>query len=175
MGSLRILVLCFAMTAFVGAVSAAHVVDGGASPEPPRPCSQHELKFHLDNAQGEFDGMSQSGTLLIVENVGQSFCTVPARPRVIFTDADGQPLRIDARTAMGMVPGPVLLPLSIPAGGKLVSEARWVSSDAYGGNNCLAPAFLVARVGDAAFRVAFAGQLCGPAGKHVTYSLSPWK
>ena len=138
-------------------------------------CSAAQLSFAIDNENGYFDGMSHSGTLLVVRNLGPSVCTVPARPILTLEDATHHPLPISFESPRGMHPGPVILPVVIPVGAEVTSEMRWVSSDAFGANNSISPAFVALAVDGATLRVKFTGELFGPAGKQPTYSVTLFK
>ncbi|HYF98107.1 MAG TPA: DUF4232 domain-containing protein [Coxiellaceae bacterium] len=140
---------------------------------PPGPCSASQLSFNLDNEDGNFVGMSQSGTLLVLRNIGSDACSMPARPTLIFKDAQHHPLAISLSIPRGMYPGPVLLPIVIPAGAEATTQMHWVASDAFDANNCISPAFLSMSVGKETIETPIAGQqFCGPAGQNPSYGLS---
>jgi hypothetical protein len=141
---------------------------------PPRvqPCKPYQLSFNTDNENGAFNGMSQSGTLLVLRNLSPSACTVPGRPVVIFQNSSHHALPATLQTPRGMHPGPVILPVVIPAGAEVTSRIRWVSNDAYGANNSNAPAFLSIQISGHALTRKFQGRLFGPAGKHPQYTES---
>ena len=52
---------------------------------------------------------------------------------------------------------------------------RWVSSDAFGGNNSVSPAFIALTVEGTTLRVKFTGELFGPPGKQPAYSVTLFK
>jgi len=142
------------------------------------PCTAAQLSIALDNENGFFDGMSHSGTLLVLRNLGPSACTVPARPLLTFEDAAHHPVSISLQTPRGMHPGPVLLPVVIPVNAEVTGSMRWVSSDAYGAGNCVSPAVLTLHLDPAAsdadtLRTSFRRRLCGPAHRSPSYSLIP--
>jgi hypothetical protein len=141
----------------------------GSAARPP-PCDVAQLSFAVDRQGGYFDGMSQSGTLLVVRNLGPQACSVPARPELIFMDAHGKPLPVSARQQPGMHPGPVILPVAVPPGAELTSEARWVSSDAYGANNCVEPQSIALSLGGQSLVAPLKTRLCGPAGQSPAYT-----
>ncbi|AOB33758.1 hypothetical protein AKI39_14960 [Bordetella sp. H567] len=150
---------------------AALTAVGAARAEPA--CDPAQLSFAVDREGGQFDGMSHSGTLLVVRNLGPNTCTVPARPEVGFLDAAQHPLPVSLQRPAGMHPGPVLPPVAVPPGAELTSEARWVSSDAFGAGNCVASAFISLSIrGQPHFTVPLATQLCGPAHAAPSYSLT---
>jgi hypothetical protein len=145
------------------------------SPQPLQPCSAAQLSFALDDENGNFNGMSHSGTLLVLRNLGPNACTVLGRPELSFEDAARHPLPISLEVPRGMHPGPVIPPVVIPVGAEVTSQLRWVSSDAFGGNNSLSPAFITLSIGGDTLRLKFTGQLFGPAGKQLTYSVTLFK
>ena len=138
-------------------------------------CPAAQLSFALDGENGEFNGMSHSGALLVLRNLGPNACTVPARPELGFETASHHLLPISLEAPRGMHPGPVILPVVIPAGAKVTSQLRWVSSDAFGANNGISPAFITLSVGGETLRLKFTSQLFGPAGKQPTYSVTLFK
>ncbi|CAM3481317.1 DUF4232 domain-containing protein [Bordetella flabilis] len=146
---------------------------GLANPTPA--CGPAQLSFKADAKNGEFDGMSHSGTLLVLRNRGPVACTVPARPELTFLDGGGRPVLVSPRTAPGMHPGPVLLPVTVPAGAELTSVARWVSSDAYGANNCVAFESVAISLGGRMLTASLGreGHMCGPARQNPGYTVSP--
>jgi len=113
--------------------------------------------------------------LLVVHNVKRQPCSLPARPELNFEDAKHQLLPISLRAMPGMHPGPVILPLVIPAKARATSQLHWVSSDVYGGNNCFSPAFITLMLGENILRTKFNGRLCGPAGKNPAYTVTLFK
>jgi hypothetical protein len=137
-------------------------------------CAASQLSFSTDDENGYFTGMSHSGTLLVLRNVGSSACTVPRRPEIAFEDARHHRLPISLDAPRGMHPGPVILPVVIPEGAEVTSQLRWVSSDAFGANNGIYPAFITLSIGEQTLRLKFSGQLFGPAGSQPTYSATPF-
>jgi len=146
------------------------------SPQPPPgTCPAAQLSFSLDSEGGNFNGMSHSGTLLVLRNFGHNPCSVPGRPMVGFEDAAHHRLPISLEVPPGMHPGPVIPPVVIPPGAEVTSELRWVSGDAYEANNGVSPAFITLTVGENILRLEFSGKLFGPVGKNPTYSLTPFR
>lgn len=150
---------------------------GGVQSPPTRAaCSASQLSLALDDEDGYFSGMSQSGTLLVLRNLGPETCKIPARPTIGFEDAGRRPLRILLESPAGTRPGPVLLPVAVPVEAEVTSQLRWVSGDVYDGHNCVSPAFLTVAVGMEVLRVALTGRrFCGAAGKAPSYSMTPLK
>jgi hypothetical protein len=133
----------------------------------PPPCAGR-ISIALDTEDGAFDGMSHSGALLVVRNIGPNACKIMALPMLRFEDAAGRALPI-VRAPVAMHPGPVVPPIAIGRGAEATTALRWVSSDAYGANNCVAPARLVLERGQARHAVEFGFKLCGPAGKPIPF------
>jgi hypothetical protein len=134
------------------------------------------LSIAVDDENGNFDGMSHSGTLLVLRNLGPETCSIPARPRVDFEDGKQRSLGITVQAPMGMHPGPVILPVAVPVGAEVTSELRWVSGDVYDGHNCVSPAFLAVTVGTDVLRVNLLRRtLCGPPGRPPSFAMTPFK
>ncbi len=136
-------------------------------------CSASQLSFGLDQEGGYFDGMSHSGTLLVLRNLGPQACSVSAQPMLAFEDAQHHPLHVSLQTPTGMHPGPVILPVVIPVGAEVTSKMRWVSGDVYDGHNCVSPAYVTIQVGAGSLSVPFNGTSCGPVGPPPTYTMTP--
>lgn len=146
-----------------------------ACPHRPPPCHSYQLSFNTDNENGAFNGMSHSGTLLVLRNLGSSACTIPGLPAVAFEDDHHHTLPTTRQSPPGMHPGPVILPVIIPAGAEVTSRMRWVSSDAYDAHNGITPAFITLRIDGHTLTHHFRGQLFGPAGKHPSYTATPFR
>ena len=144
-----------------------------------QPCRQGQLSLALDDENGNFNGMSHSGTLLVLRNLGPEACSEPARPEVRFEDANQRPLpiMIDAPQAAraAMHPGPVLVPVTVPTAAELTSELRWVSSNVYDNGKCLSPAFLTVKTSAETLRIKMpnGASLCGPTGKPPSVTMTP--
>lgn len=139
-------------------------------------CKSGQLSLAIDDENGNFNGMSHSGTLLVLRNLGPNACSVPAKPKVEFEDGKQRSLGVTAQTPIGMHPGPVMLPIAIPVGAEVTSELRWVSGDVYDGHNCASPAFLAVTMGTDVLRAKVLGTtLCGPAGKPPSFTMTPLK
>ena len=164
--------LCFVAGMWIACVAVISAQSKGVG-DVVKPCTAGQLSPALDEENGNFDGMSHSGTLLVLRNLGPEACSMPARPTIGFEDVQHHPVAVTLEEPVGMHPGPVLLPVAVPAGAELTSEMRWVSGDVYDGGQCVSPAFLTVAMGTETLRVDFSGrQICGPAGK-VSYSMTP--
>jgi hypothetical protein len=155
----------------------------------PRPCPASWLSLALDPENGTFNGMSHSGTLLVLRNLGPEVCTVPALPKLRFEDAQHHPLAVKRKAPMGMHPGPVMLPVAVPPGAELTARLLWVDGDVFsdgGGNgessaSSASPAYLVVPVGGQAesrkdghaLHTAFHGEMFGPHGQPPQYTQTP--
>jgi hypothetical protein len=146
-------------------------VPGMAQPAPAF-CSAPDLSLALDDEAGEFAGVSQSGTLLVLRNIGPNACQVAARPTLIFEDDHQRPLPISLRTPPGMHPGPVLLPVILSRDAEATGKMHWVSGEVFDANNCVTPAVLAVQIGQGMLRTPFGRQICGPASQHPPYDLT---
>jgi len=136
----------------------------------PASCTAPQLSLGLDHEGGYFDGMSHSGTLLVLRNLGPQPCSVSAQPTPAFEDAQHHPLHVSLQTPAGMHAGPAVV---IPVGAEVTSQMRWVSGDVYDGHNCVSPAYVTISLGGGGISVQFNGTLCGPAGQPPTYTMTP--
>ena len=132
------------------------------------PCKAAQLSLGFDTENGAFDGMSHSGALLVVRNLGPGACRLAGLPQLRFKDATGQPLSIDRQAPVGMHPGPVVLPVVLAVGAEATAPLRWVSGEVYSPSRCYTPttAALTLELADpraAVLTAPFQGRICGPA------------
>lgn len=136
-----------------------------AQPTPPAPrCRPADLQLGTDGEQGDFNGMSHGGTWIVVRNRSRRACSVDALPRLAMQDARGRALPVARNRPVGMHPGPVVLPVRIPAGGAVATGIRWVSGPVYADSRCYDAARATLSINGATLPLALAAHLCGPAG-----------
>ena len=133
-------------------------------------CKASDLSLTFDGEGGAFNGMSQSGTLLVLRNIGSHACSVPGLPRLVLKDAKGKPMPIARKPPEGMHPGPVSPPVGVPAGAELTAALHWVSGPVYPKNECYDVASVALTVGDEPVSGAMGAHICGWTGKGVTFS-----
>ncbi len=125
-------------------------------------CTPDQLSLATDDENGSFDGMSHSGTLLVLRNLGSGACRVPSIPQITLSDAKG-PLNVkfSVTGSRFMHPGPAMLPVVVAAGAELTSSLRWVSGDAYGNGVCVNATALHIQVAGRDVSTPWNKQLCG--------------
>lgn len=136
-------------------------------------CLSAQLAVTLDRRNGEFDGMSQSGALLVLLNTGHIACAMPPLPALTFEDAKKQPLTVERRIPRGMHPGPVLMPVEIAPGKNVTTRLHWVTSDAFNAGNCVTPAFVSLVMKGGTLYIPFGHTLCAAAGSTAYFDQSP--
>ncbi|WP_156458921.1 MliC family protein [Rhodanobacter sp. Root480] len=134
-------------------------------------CHASQLGFGVDSRNGQFNGMSHSGTMLTVRNTGSAACTLPAQPQPVLTNADKRPLDIITQPPTAPAPSPIRL----APGAAVESEMRWVSGNVYEDGHCESPALIDLAIGGKKVSTAFTGHLCGAGGKPTTYTLTPFR
>ncbi len=139
----------------------------------PRACLAAQLSVGLDDMGGWFNGMSHSGTLLVLRNLGPQACSVPAQPVLEFQDGQRQPIRLRMRHEDDGSARAGNETVAIPAEAEVTSRLRWVSGDAYGDGNCVAPAYIGFTAGTHTLWQAFGRRLCGPGGEPPGYTATP--
>lgn len=137
-------------------------------------CRAGNMSLKLDDRNGEFDGMSQSGAMLVVRNTGKATCTLGVLPELTFADAGHRPLSAERRVPRGMHPGPVLLPVQLRAGKEAESRLHWVASDVFDGGHCIRPARLSVRLEGQSLQVPFGRTMCAPAGGNAFFDQQPF-
>ena len=139
------------------------------SPAPLQTCAANELSLAFDGEGGAFDGMSQSGALLVLRNIGPHACATPGLPTVTFKDAKNKPLPITRKAPMGMRPGPVVRPVGVAAGAELTAALRWVAGPVYPQSRCYDVAYAAIEIAGTPIQTRLGAHICGAAGKGVTF------
>ncbi len=133
-------------------------------------CTPDQLSLGTDDENGNFDGMSHSGTLLVVRNLGEAACRLPAVPQITLYGASGLlnvTFAMPAAMRQGMHPGPVVLPVIVAAGAEVTANLRWVSNDVYDPGVCVTATSLHLKVAGKDIATATSHQLCGQKGKTI--------
>ena len=136
-------------------------------------CTADDLSLAVDSENGQFDGMSHSGTLVILRNTSPNTCRVNAIPRITLADATHDlPATADLPAARFMHPGPVVLPVAVAAGAELTATMRWVQGEVFTDNLCISPTRLTVKIGSSSQTIDFAAHLCGERKEGVHYELT---
>ena len=157
------------MLALLAGLLAMTAPSGG----PPAPCNPSNLAISFDGKDGEFGGMSHSGTQMTVRSRGHAACLLAGLPTVSFRNAEGEPLPIGRKAPPGMHPGPVVLPVRLDPGATARADLRWVSADVYENGRCLKPTQVTITLVGKRTTLPFAGTICGEAGKPATFEQPP--
>lgn len=137
-------------------------------------CRPSQLRLSLSGRDGDFNGMSLSGTALSIRNLGPD-CTLPALPTIGFRDARGRTLQALRRAPVGMHPGPVMMPVRLAAG-------RWPpgnggtalgSGPVYPHSRSIRAATITVRFGGVTLRTPIKAVLYGEVGKSVQFDQTP--
>ncbi|KAF1007405.1 MAG: hypothetical protein GAK28_01747 [Luteibacter sp.] len=137
--------------------------------ETPTACRAQDLSITFDSKDGEFNGMSHSGTLMSIRQHGSSTCLLPGIPQLSFTDADGKPLPVARVVPRGMHPGPVIVPVKLAPGATATSALRWVSGEVYDPSRCVDAARVSVAIGKETVKVPFTGHFCGVANQTIRF------
>ena len=136
------------------------------------PCQPSGINLRTDDRNGQYDGMSQRGTTLVLQNTGSGACLLPQLPVLSFSDAEHHPVMAERRPVPGMHPGPVLPPVTMAPGAELQTELRWVSGDVFDNGHCIRPAYVSLELDGGALTVPFNHQMCAAEGQSGYYSQS---
>ena len=136
-------------------------------------CTAAELTLSFDGADGDFNGMSHSGTYLILTNKGSRSCSVPRRPELTFLDAKGSAIDAKANVPPGMHPGPVMVPLKLAPAASAQSGLRWVSGEVYDHSACADVAKTTVKLDAGEVSAPMPAHLCGEAGAAIRFD-EPW-
>ncbi|MGI4756998.1 MAG: DUF4232 domain-containing protein [Janthinobacterium lividum] len=138
-------------------------------------CQASDLSLATDDENGSFNGMSHSGTLLILRNLSSTPCRLPARPEITFRDGT-KPLdvKLEIAGAKHMHPGPVLVPVVIVPDAEVTSKLRWISGEVYDDTLCLTPTAVAVRIGKEVQQAAMGAHICGERAKGVAFEAMPF-
>lgn len=135
-------------------------------------CRPSQLRLSLSGRDGDFNGMSHSGTELSIRNAGPD-CTLPALPTIGFRDARRRTLPALRRAPVGMHPGPVMMPFRLAAGHRAQADLRWVSGPVYPHSRSVRAATITVRFAGGSLRAPIEAVLYGEAGKTVQFDQAP--
>ena len=141
-----------------------------------RMCAADDLSLGTDDENGSFNGMSHSGTLLVLRNLSPTACRVPQRPDIRFLDDANKslPVTLEIAGAKFMHPGPVLVPVVVAPEAEVTAKLRWVSGEVYDQSVCANPAALAVTVQGGKQQVPFKARICGDKTKSITFSATPF-
>ena len=136
------------------------------------PCAARDVTLKPGTDNGDFNGMSHSGTYLTLTNRSRTACSVPGLPQLTFLDANG-PVQTaaDLAGARFMHPGPAVLPIVLQPKQSITTGARWVSGPVFQDNLCYKLTGVTLALSDASTMAALTGQMCGERSKGVHYDL----
>lgn len=134
-------------------------------------CRADQLSLATDGSNGGFNGMSHSGTLVLVRNLSSEACTIQPIAHIMLVDSVGKDL--DAKGVLPgarfMHPGPVVLPIPLAAAATATATLRWISGPVFENNACISPSQLRVNFGSAVLNAPFSGTLCGDVAKGINF------
>ncbi len=136
-------------------------------------CTAAEIALTFDGADGDFNGMSHSGTYLILTNKGARACGVPRRPEITFLDGKGTAIPAKVTVPPGMHPGPVMTPVLLAPGVSARSGLRWVSGEVYDHSTCADVAKAIVKLDSGEVSAPLQGHMCGDAAMGIRFD-EPW-
>lgn len=144
----------------------------GAEATNATPCTAREVTLKPGTGNGDFNGMSHSGTYLVLSNHSRTACSIPGLPQLTFLDANG-PVQTegDLSGAKFMHPGPQVLPIVLQPKQSITTGARWVSGPVFQDNLCYKLTGVILALRDSAAHMPLSGQMCGERSKGVHYDL----
>ncbi|MCP1216942.1 DUF4232 domain-containing protein [Acetobacter orientalis] len=166
------------LAAVVGGVSltvapSVMAVRAHAAPQTYPTCQAEQLSLTLDDEGGAFNGMSQSGTLLVVRNIGAGPCQIQPLPLVQFANAAGHVLPVTRRAVGGPKPQPAMAAVAFMPEAELIARLHWVSGAVYDNAQCVSPATLVLALPSGSLSQPFARHMCAPAGATAFFDQMP--
>ena len=137
-------------------------------------CATTQLTLTRDDQDGDFNGMQQSGNLLVLRNISHTACGVRPNPKLTLFDRRGRPLPVTARVfeTRGAHSSTVLPPITIAPGAMITATMRWVFGPVFGHNVFLRPLSLSLSIEGQGKRIPFEATICGERGRAVSYTLT---
>ena len=137
----------------------------------PPDCSPNQLSLSTDDENGNFNGLSHSGILVVLRNLGPSACRLQPMAQITFRDASGRDLGVKGLLpgARLMHPGPVVLPIILAAGAEATAALRWVSGPVFDGNTSISATTLRVTLGTTSLTTPLRVVLYGDATKGITF------
>ena len=144
-----------------------------ASPARTHPCRAQVTALRLDDAGGDFTGMSHAGTYVMLTNRGRSPCTLPALPPITLRDARGAVLPIERQVPLGIRPGPMMVPMTLRPRATAATGLRWVSGPVYDRSRCYDVGSIAVEIDGATRRQRLIARICGPEGGRLVFEQPP--
>lgn len=161
---LKIAVGCTALYA----IAAQHGAHGQTTPYPS--CKSGQISMTFDDENGAFNGMSQSGTLLVLRNSGGQPCVLQTMPHLHFENAQARPLKAERKA---LPPPQPAAWLTVMPQAEVTARLHWVAGDVYEGHHCIAPTTIVLDRPDAPLRAPFMRHMCAPPKSIQFFDQSP--
>jgi hypothetical protein len=131
-------------------------------------CTPEQLSLGTDDENGNFDGMSHSGTLLVLRNPGPNACRMTTAPVITLYD---KTTRLNVKFTPTTTAG-TKSSVIVAAGAELTSSLRWVSNNVYSPGACFTATSLHVAVASRDLSTAISHQLCGEKGKTIQADMS---
>lgn len=138
-------------------------------------CQPRALQVRFDHRNGQYDGMSQRGVMLDIQNAGSAPCELDGRPDITFYGSpdDGTPVTAQPRSPAGLHPGPAIPPVLLASHETQHTLIRWVSGDVFAdSDNCITTSDMQVTVGGYRLSEPAAFRMCAPKGSHEYFTLS---
>ena len=158
------------LSLFVTCFAPAGVLTAKSPPGRYPRCKAEQLSFSTDDENGAFNGMSHSGTLLVLRNVGPDACELPAIPDLTFSEGTHQ-LEVKREPLMPRFvhPGPVVLPVAVAPGAEVTTTLRWISGEVFADSVCVLTTGLAVEINGKMLHTSLGGHLCGDHAKGIYY------
>ena len=144
---------------------AGHTLAQGATGPPA--CQAAQLLLSADGDDGNFTGMSQNGSYLLLKNVSSKPCGFSPLPKLTLFDGRHSALPINSVVTgtEHMHPGPVVLPITIRPGQVVRSTLHWINGPVWvtkNGGVCLDTASVELTDGPSSLKAELQARICGP-------------
>lgn len=168
-----LLVPCGCSSASLGGTTAAAPAPQTQQAAQPTNCTTADVALTFEDGDGDFNGMSHSGTYFVLTNKSPRACRVPRRPEITFVDGKGTVISAKANVPVGMHPGPVMVPVLLAPGMSARSGLRWVSGEVYDHNSCADIAKAIVTLDSGNISTPLQGHMCGDATAGIRFD-EPW-
>lgn len=156
---------------FAAAVSAAMTPTGAATAGAAPSCRADALALSVERSD-----IAVGSVRLVVANRSGAACVLPGLPLVGFADRAGHVMHAARQVPVGFHPGPVVLPATLPPGGRASARLNWTSAASRDGRmRCAEANSVLVVVAGGALRGPVETRLCGPAGGGPKFAQAPFR
>ncbi len=133
-------------------------------------CTRDQFSLGMDDENGNFDGMSHSGTLLVLRNLGSNACRISTTPQIALYGKSGL---LNVKFTLVRAGASKAASVIVAAGAELTSNLRWASGDVFDPGYCVQATSMRVTIAGKELGTELDNQLCGFKAKAIEAEMSP--